>query len=110
MSPEITNGLFLLASVLITGFLTIFAGRSSAQIQNLKNENESNKRNISQLLKQVESYHLLEDVYANELASASSKQPKTIKTEYRNKVVELHQCERPEMTANEAKKRLQKIT
>lgn len=110
MSPEIINGIFLLGSVLITGLITICAGRSSAEIQKLKNLNDSNNKNISQLLRQVESYHLLEDLYANELADEFDKQPKTIKTEYRNKVVELHQCERPEMTANEAKKRLQKIT
>lgn len=110
MESHLMDGLFLLAASLITGLIAIYAGRSGAQVEKLKSQNESLKNNVSQLLKQIESYHLLEDLYANNISQDSSNSPKTIKTEYRNKVVEQYKCDRPEMTSNEAKRRLQKIT
>jgi len=110
MDSNLIDGLFLLAASLISGLIAIYAGRSGAQVERLKSQNESLKNNVSQLLRQIESYHLLEDLYANDISQDSSKSPRTIKTEYRNKVVELHGCDRPEMTSTEAKRRLQKIT
>ena len=110
MEPNLINGLFLLAASLITGLIAIYASKSGAQVEKLKSQNESLRNNKSQLLRQIESYHLLEDLYANDIAINDPKSPKAIKTEYRNKVVDQHQCDRPEMTSNEAKKRLQKIT
>lgn len=107
--PEV-NGLFLLLGACVTGVTTIIASRSGAQIGQIKTENAQLKRQISRLLHQVEAYHFLEDEYAADLASdRHGKAAKTIKTEYRNAVVEKHQCERPDMTANEAKKRLKEI-
>ncbi|WP_151671186.1 hypothetical protein [Nitrincola schmidtii] len=111
MSDVIVEGLFLLGAAISGGVLAIFAGRSSAEVEKLKNQNERREKLVEKLLKQVEAYHLLEDLYASDLSEAEpSKAVKTIKTEYRNKVVELHQCSRPEMTSNEAKKQLHVIT
>ncbi|EGV15857.1 hypothetical protein ThimaDRAFT_4866 [Thiocapsa marina 5811] len=77
----------------------------------LKEEKEKLRIQLDKLLRQVEAYHLLEDLYAHELSEKDGKKAvKTIKTEYRNKIVEVHQCVRPKMTANEAKKYLQDLT
>ena len=111
MSDVIIEGLFLIGAALAGGVLAIFAGRSGAEVAKLKTQNEKREKQVERLLKQVEAYHLLEDLYASDLSNVEpSKAVKTIKTEYRNRVVELHQCNRPEMTSNEAKKQLQGIT
>lgn len=49
-------------------------------------------------------------IYMPPQSPFSEKAPKTIKTEYRDKVMESQQCERPKMTANEARKELSGIT
>lgn len=111
MSDVIIEGLFVLAAAIASGVIAIVATRSGAEVSKLKEDKARLEKQVARLLRQVESYHLLEDLYASDLAAKSDgRASKTIKTEYRNRVVELHQCERPEMTANEANKRLQVVT
>ena len=111
MSDVIIEGLFVLGAAALGGVLAIFGSRSGAEVAKLKETNQRLQKQVERLLRQIEAYHLLEDLYANDLSGQPpSKAVKTIKTEYRNKVVEAHQCSRPEMTANEAKKQLQEIT
>lgn len=111
MSEEIIKGFFLIGAAAVGGILTIFASRSGAGIAQLKEKNSQLQKQIERLLKQVEAYHLLEDLYAETIASQDPPRAvKTIKEEYREKVVSLHQCTRPNMTANEAKRRLENIT
>jgi hypothetical protein len=111
MNDVVIEGLFVLGAAALGGLLAIFASRSGAEVSKLKEENKKHQSQLEKLLKQIEAYHLLEDLYANDLAGRDpGKAVRTVKTEYRNKAVEAHQCTRPEMTANEAKKQLQNIT
>jgi len=111
MSEVVIEGLFLLGAATLGGLIGIFGSRSGAEVARLKEQNQRRQKQVERLFKQIEAYHLMEDLYAGELSSQPpSKAVKTIKTEYRNRVVEVHQCARPEMTANEAKKLLQDIT
>lgn len=111
MTEVIVEGLFVLAAAISTGLIAIFASRSGAEVAKLKEDKGRLEKQVGRLLRQVESYHLLEDLYAIDVAAQRDGQAaKTVKTEYRNRVVDLHQCERPAMTANEAKKHLQDVT
>ena len=110
MSEIVVQGIFVLGAAALGGVLGIIASKSGAEVEKLKETNKRLQQQVQKLLKQVEGYHLLEDLYARDLSGGPpSKGVKTIKTEYRNRVVELHQCSRPEMTANEAKRRLEDI-
>lgn len=101
----------MLATGLVSGGIAILATRSGANIEKIKEGKTRLENQLNELLKQVEAYHLLEDLYANQIAlSDSGKAARTIKTEFRNRVVEEHQCDRPELISNEAKKRLKKFT
>lgn len=111
MSDVIIEGLFVLGAAALGGGIALLGSRSGAQVAKLKEASQKLQKRIERLLKQVEAYHLLEDIYANDLsAQLPSKAVRTIKTEYRNKVVDAHQCSRPEMTSGEAKKQLEDIT
>lgn len=111
MSDLIVSGLFSVAVATITGIVAIVAARSASGIEKLRADQVHLRRQSEQLLLQVEAYHLLEDLYAKDMADLlQDTAPRTLKTEFRNRVVELHQCARPFMTANEAKKRLQEVT
>ncbi len=104
------DGLFLLGATALGSILTIFAGRSQAKISDLKDKNTIVRNRLKKALQQIEAYHLLEDTYANKLAHMEGKAVRTIKSDYRDKVVEEHQCERPYMTANEAQKQVNHIS
>lgn len=111
MNEAIIEGLFVLGAAALGGMLAIFGSRSGAQVTKLKEENQKLRKQLEKFIRQVEAYHQLEDLYANDMSEKDgNKAVRTIKTDYRNKVVETHQCARPEMTANEAKKYLQDIT
>ena len=109
MTEPIINGLFLLSATLIGSFITILSTRTQSKISDLKDENTKVKNKLKKALQQIESYHQLEDTYAQELSLLKNKAVKTIKTEFRDKTVEQHQCERPEMTAKEAQKQINHI-
>jgi len=110
MSDVVIQGLFILGAAIISGATAIIGYWSGAQVAKLKEDNARLNKQVNRFLRQIEAYHLLEDLYAEELSSAGPvKAPKTVKTDYR-KVVEIHQCERPAMTANDAKKLLQERT
>ena len=112
MTDAVIHGIFLVAAALVSGLIAILASRSGAQTNELRAANERLERHnerlamqVRKLLRQIEAYHLLEDIYANDLAGAAgNKAARTVKTDYRDKVVAAHQCERPAMTANEARK------
>ena len=110
MTESVINGLFLLGATALGSMLTILAGRSQAKIADLKDENTKVRNRLKKALQQIEAYHQLEDAYANKLAHMEDKAVRTIKTDYRDKVVEEHQCERPYMTANEAQKQVNHIS
>ncbi len=111
MNDLIVNGLFSLAAAIITGLVAILAARSAAGIERLRAEQANLRRQAEQLLQQVEAYHLLEDLYAQEIAgSRQYTSARKVKTEFRDRVVERHQCVRPNMTSNEARRRLQDAT
>ena len=108
MNDVIINGLFLLGAAAVGGVLAIVASRSTAEISRLKQKNERLHAQIERLLKQIEAYHLLEDAYAEAFSTLHPpKAIKTVKEEFRDKVVVRHQCVRPKMTANEARQRLE---
>ena len=119
MSDVIVQGIFLLAATGLGGALGFLSSRSGAEISKLREQNTRRSTQIRKFLQQIEAYHLLEDLYASDLAglpgslpaadTKSAKSVKTIKTEYRNRVVEIYGCSRPEMTAAEAKKRLEDL-
>jgi len=107
MNEVIIQGVFSVTAAAIGGLIAILATRSSAEVSMLKNEKKELEKSSASLLRQIESYHLLEDLYAQDIAECREGcAPRTIKTQYRDAVVKNHQCERPEMTAGEAKKRL----
>lgn len=106
MTDPIVNGLFGLAGAVIGGLVTILAAKMQAKTSELKEENEHTKKRLRKALQQIEAYHFLEDIYANKVADVDKKAARTIKTEYRNKVVEEHSCVRPDLTAKEALKQI----
>ena len=110
MTEPVINGLFLLSATIVGSFITILSTRTQAKISELKDENSKVKNRLKKALQQIEAYHQLEDTYAQELSLSESKAVKTIKTEFRDKTVEQHQCERPDMTAKEAQKQINHIT
>ena len=105
MNDAVIHGLFLVAAALVSGLIAILASRSGAQTTKLRTDNERLEKLVQRLLRQIEAYHLLEDLYANDIAAtAGNKAARTVKTDYRDKVVAAHQCERPEMSANDARR------
>jgi hypothetical protein len=72
----------------------------------LKAQIEELERSLDDALRQVEGYHLLEDLYALDRAGESNRAEKSTMTEYRNRVLDIHQCSRPEMTAGDARRPL----
>lgn len=108
MSQAVIEGIFILGAAIVSGAIAIIGSRSGAQVSKLRERQARVDKKNARLLRQLEAYHLLEDLYAKTLSEQDGrKAPRTIKTEYRNRVVELHDCARPEMTANEAKKQLE---
>lgn len=98
----------MLGAAVVGGVLSNYGSKLGEKYGELKEKNSMLQRQIEKLLKQIEAYHLLEDLYAKDLSRLDSQKAiKTIKTEYRNLVVDMHQCSRPEMTANEARKHLE---
>ncbi len=110
MTESMVDGFFLLGATALGSMITIFAGRSQAKISDLKDENTKVRNRLKKALQQIEAYHQLEDAYANKLAHMEGKAVKTIKSDYRDKVVKEHQCERPYLTANEAQKQINHIS
>lgn len=107
MNDIVLEGLFLIGAAVVGGLLAIIGSMIGAGVQRIRGRNQQLKAQVERLLRQVEAYHLLEDLYAQELSNKDpAKSAKTIKTDYRNTVVRVHQCSRPAMTANEAKKQL----
>ena len=110
MPESIVNGIFILASAVITGAITLISTRSGSQTTKLQGDNVRLKKRLEKALRQIEAYHLLEDIYASSLVHYDQKKSaKTIKIEHRNMVVEQHQCERPLMTAKEAAKEIRNM-
>jgi len=110
MVEAIINGTFLLFATLIGSGITILATRNEAKISDLKSQNESARQELVRSLKQIEAYHNLEEMYCCKIAELEQKTPKTVKIEFRDAVVETHQCERPFITANSAVKQIREIT
>ncbi len=110
MTEPLLNGIFLLGATIIGSMITLIATRHQSRISELKDQNEKIQNRLVKTLLQIESYHLLEDLYANKIAQESDSFVKTVKIEFRDRVVQNHQCERPLMTANEAKKQINRIS
>jgi len=110
VTEPIVNGIFLLGATVIGSVLTLIATRYQSNISDLKEQNAKIQNTLVKTLLQIESYHLLEDLYAHTIATETESSVKTVKIEYRDRVVQNHQCERPLMTANEAKKQINRIS
>ncbi len=110
MTEPIVNGIFVLGATVIGSLITLFATRYQSNISDLKEQNAKTQNRLVKTLLQIESYHLLEDLYANKIATEKETSVKTVKIEFRDRVVLNHQCERPQMTANEAKKQINRIS
>jgi len=103
LSEALIGGVFAVVSSIAGGGIALIGTRYGGQIEKLRAENDKLRASRDKLLRQIEAYHLLEDLYARAVAGNTGDQaPRTIKTEYRDRVVEAHQCDRPHMTAKEA--------
>ncbi len=110
MNDAMINGVFLLVATGIGGALTMLATRIGAKAEELKNDNKKLRETVRKLLRQIEAYHKLEDLYAMEISSRDSgKAVRTIKVEFRDRLVEATDLDRPRMTANQARKHLDRI-
>ncbi len=110
MTEPLLNGIFLLAASVIGSMVTLFATRHQSRVSDLKDQNEKIQSRLVKILYQVESYHHLEELYANSIASEKNSSVKSVKIDFRDRVVEMHNCERPKMTANEAKNQISRIS
>lgn len=94
MNDTIINGLFTLAGVVIGSASSFFATRDTRRMAKLESL-------IARLTGQVASYWELEKLYSEEVAKLTSRNPKTVLNEFREKV-EDEERERPTMTAKQA--------
>lgn len=104
MEPNVVNGIFTLAGVVIGGIISYFTTQDkkeinalNRQIKELQNTNEILKKDIVKLCNQVSSYWNIEKAYSEEVASILDKKPKYI-LEKRRDSIENKGYERPTMT------------
>ena len=100
MNESILNGLFALSGTLLGGIISYILNKDKKETKKLRSQ-------INLLSKQVISYWNLEKLYSDEIGILLSKSSRTILQEYREKIVSMA-LERPSMTANEAKKIIDK--
>ena len=110
MTESIVNGIFLLGATVIGSVITLIVTQYQSNVSDLKDQHKKTQNRLVKTLLQIESYHLLEDLYASKIATETESSVKTVKIEFRDQVVQNHQCERPLMTANEAKKQINRIS
>ena len=100
MNESILNGLFALSGTLLGGIISYMINKDEKETKKLRLQ-------INLLSKQVISYWILEKLYSDDIGILLSKSSRTILQEYREKIVNM-ELERPSMTANEAKKIIDK--
>ena len=100
MNESILNGLFALSGTLLGGIISYMINKDEKETKKLRLQ-------INLLSKQVISYWNLEKLYSDDIGILLSKSSRTILQEYREKIVNM-ELERPSMTANEAKKIIDK--
>ncbi len=101
MVDSIINGLFALVGTVIGGAVTWLVSRD-------KRRSDKMYKTLMLFSEQIKSYWYLEKLYSNDMASLKSSSEKTIQMQYREKVEKMG-YERPTMTANEVKKRIDDI-
>lgn len=102
MNPSVTTGIFTIIGGVLGGSCTWLAAREGHRWDRAKAD-------IRRLALQVQSYHVLEDCYAEQIVELEGNLRKavTVKTSMRDRVEELDDNVRPDMTAKEARKILQ---
>jgi hypothetical protein len=91
-----------LAGTLIGSLLTYISTRREQKLTDMKEHGAHLARELGRAADQVRAYHALEAEYAEDIARDRNAAPRTIKTEYRNRVEERGYV-RPTWTAGDAR-------
>lgn len=97
-----------IAAAAIAGYWGYRSVVATSDASKLKDESAKLKRELIQAYRQIAAYHQLEHELATHISSLGESAAKTIKTQFRNKVVELLD-DRPEMSAKTAATRIKEL-